>query len=214
MIVRRVKRLWYKNSTRLLIKPCRKSIIIQLKNGNPRIWLFEFYSNCYPAVDSTLYLDEKQKFWSDAIRYYFKRYDNRITAEIFNGKTLIPRLCRQRSDRYGPIRMRHFHRYFRKWRVWNLKTNSKQYVTLHRIHRLTSWIFKSKHIMYDVILSFITAFTLTYLAIPSIINVAKTKHILICRTIVVADHMIPRYQDWAASLFLQESYYRSPWDSI
>ncbi len=31
--------------------------------------------------------------------------------------------------------------------------------------------------MYDVILSFITAFTLTYLAIPSIINVAKAKHI-------------------------------------
>ncbi len=45
-----------------------------------------FIQNCYPAVDSTLYLDEKQKFWSDAIRYYFKRYDNRITAEIFNGK--------------------------------------------------------------------------------------------------------------------------------
>ena len=31
--------------------------------------------------------------------------------------------------------------------------------------------------MYDVILSFITAFLLTYLAIPSIINVAEKKHL-------------------------------------
>ena len=31
--------------------------------------------------------------------------------------------------------------------------------------------------MYDIILSFITAFTLTYFAIPSIINIAATKHL-------------------------------------
>ncbi|MEZ4897400.1 MAG: MraY family glycosyltransferase [Saprospiraceae bacterium] len=32
--------------------------------------------------------------------------------------------------------------------------------------------------MYDVLLSFITAFTLTFVAIPSIINVAKVKHLM------------------------------------
>ena len=31
--------------------------------------------------------------------------------------------------------------------------------------------------MYDIILSFITAFLLVYLAIPSIINIAKVKHL-------------------------------------
>ena len=32
--------------------------------------------------------------------------------------------------------------------------------------------------MYDIILSFITAFTMTYFAIPSIINIAKVKHLV------------------------------------
>lgn len=36
--------------------------------------------------DTLMYLDERQKFWSDAIRYYFKRYDNRITTELLNAK--------------------------------------------------------------------------------------------------------------------------------
>ena len=32
--------------------------------------------------------------------------------------------------------------------------------------------------MYDVLLSFITSFTLTFVAIPSIINVARVKHLM------------------------------------
>ena len=33
-----------------------------------------------------MYLDERQKFWSDALRYYFKRYDERVTFELLNNK--------------------------------------------------------------------------------------------------------------------------------
>lgn len=45
-----------------------------------------YLQDCYPLVDTTFYLDDKQKFWSDALRYYFKRYDNRVTVELFNPK--------------------------------------------------------------------------------------------------------------------------------
>ncbi len=45
-----------------------------------------FIQDCYPLVDTTFYLDDKQKFWSDALRYYFKRYDNRVTLELLHGK--------------------------------------------------------------------------------------------------------------------------------
>lgn len=45
-----------------------------------------FVQDCYPLLDTTFYLDDKQRFWSDALRYYFKRYDNRVTTELFNNK--------------------------------------------------------------------------------------------------------------------------------
>lgn len=45
-----------------------------------------YLQNCYMPYDTLMYLDERQKFWSDAIRYYFKRYDNRITTELLNAK--------------------------------------------------------------------------------------------------------------------------------
>jgi len=38
-------------------------------------------------------------------------------------------------------------------------------------------IFEKEGYMYDIILSFLTAFSLTYFAIPSIINIAKVKHL-------------------------------------
>lgn len=45
-----------------------------------------YLQDCYGKFDTLLYLDERQKFWSDALRYYFKRYDNRVTVELLNGK--------------------------------------------------------------------------------------------------------------------------------
>ncbi|MBK6391474.1 MAG: hypothetical protein KA109_09535 [Saprospiraceae bacterium] len=45
-----------------------------------------YLQNCYPKYDSLYYLDERQKFWTDALRYYFKRYDNRVTVELLNNK--------------------------------------------------------------------------------------------------------------------------------
>lgn len=45
-----------------------------------------YVQECYPLLDTTFYLDDKQRFWSDALRYYFKRYDNRVTTELFNNK--------------------------------------------------------------------------------------------------------------------------------
>ena len=45
-----------------------------------------YIQDCYPLIDTTFYLDDKQKFWSDALRYYFKRYDNRVTVELLNNK--------------------------------------------------------------------------------------------------------------------------------
>lgn len=45
-----------------------------------------FLQDCYPKFDTMLYLDERQRFWSDAVRYYFKRYDNRVTVELLNNK--------------------------------------------------------------------------------------------------------------------------------
>lgn len=45
-----------------------------------------YLQNCYPQYDTLYYLDERQKFWSDALRYYFKRYDNRVTVELLNNK--------------------------------------------------------------------------------------------------------------------------------
>lgn len=46
----------------------------------------EYLHVCYPPYDTLMYLDERQKFWSDAIRYYFKRYDERVTFELLNNK--------------------------------------------------------------------------------------------------------------------------------
>ncbi|MEP7323959.1 MAG: hypothetical protein ABI761_18670 [Saprospiraceae bacterium] len=46
----------------------------------------DYLQNCYTKFDTILYLDERQKFWSDAIRYYFKRYDTRVTVELLNSK--------------------------------------------------------------------------------------------------------------------------------
>ena len=45
-----------------------------------------YLQDCYPILDTTFYLDDKQRFWSDALRYYFKRYDNRVTTELLNNK--------------------------------------------------------------------------------------------------------------------------------
>lgn len=45
-----------------------------------------YIQSCFAPFDTTMYLDERQKFWSDAIRYYFKRYDNRVTLELLNTK--------------------------------------------------------------------------------------------------------------------------------
>ncbi len=46
----------------------------------------EYLQVCYPPHDTLMYLDERQKFWSDALRYYFKRYDERVTFELLNNK--------------------------------------------------------------------------------------------------------------------------------
>ena len=46
----------------------------------------EYLQVCYPPLDTSMYLDERQKFWSDALRYYFKRYDERVTFELLNNK--------------------------------------------------------------------------------------------------------------------------------
>jgi hypothetical protein len=46
----------------------------------------QYLQICYPPLDTTLYLDERKAFWTDALRYYFKRYDNRVTTELLNNK--------------------------------------------------------------------------------------------------------------------------------
>ncbi|MEP7269719.1 MAG: hypothetical protein ABI844_19030 [Saprospiraceae bacterium] len=45
-----------------------------------------YLQTCYAPYDTLMYLDERQKFFSDALRYYFKRYDNRVTIELLNSK--------------------------------------------------------------------------------------------------------------------------------
>ncbi len=54
-----------------------------------------FLQRCYQPLDTLMYLDERQKFWSDAIRYYFKRYDNRVTVELLNNKNPNSKMMQQ-----------------------------------------------------------------------------------------------------------------------